>query len=121
MERRDYWKANRLIFSNNFLIIARKYYSDKQFVYISYRIHSYAVDLFPFFEVNKSGNLIAVAIVSEDFKLINLSKIECIFSDEELEYLALKKRLWFRRMKSLKIFDSVDSVIKKEQNSRKKK
>ncbi|MBQ0735474.1 hypothetical protein [Aquimarina celericrescens] len=121
MERRDYWKENGLIFSNNSVIIARKYYSDKQFVYISYRINSYAVDPISCFEVNKISNLIAVAIISEDFKLINQSKIEWMFSDKELEYLALQKRLWNGRMRSPKILDSGDSVIKKEQNSRKKK
>ncbi len=65
--------------------IAEKHFENNVFVYISYRVNSYALNPTLYFEVNKLDNLIALAIVSKDPKQWNQSKIERTFVDRELE------------------------------------
>jgi hypothetical protein len=68
--------------NNDLTEIAKKYFSDRPFGYISYRKNSYAVDPMVYLQTSKINNLVAFAVVSEDgLKTANV----------ELEKLFLKK------------------------------
>lgn len=68
------------------------YFHQKEFVYITHRINSYAVDPAIYFETAKIKNLKGFAVVSKDFKAKSNVEIEKLFFDkpfetfDELEY-----------------------------------
>lgn len=61
------------------LSIAKKYYSGKNFGYITHRINSYSVDPTIYVETSKIENLAAFAVVSEDPLNLSNIKIEKLF------------------------------------------
>ena len=67
------------------LNIVDTYYSEKQFVYITHRLHSYAVDPAIYFETSKIKNLIGFAVVSNDFKAKSNAEIEKLFFNKPFE------------------------------------
>ncbi len=68
---------------NKYLVdIAKKYFNDKPFGYITNRKNSYSVDPRIYFETSKIKNLVAFSVVSD--KKINLTNVE-------LEKIFLKK------------------------------
>ena len=65
--------------------IAKTYFKNKKFVYISHRINSYAVDPVIYIQASKIENLVGFAIVSsKKIARIN-SQIEQIFSKKPLK------------------------------------
>lgn len=70
------------------------YFHNKEFVYITHRINSYAVDPATYFETSKINNLKGFAVVSKDFKAK---------SNAEVEKLFLKK--------TFEIFDDLDDAV----------
>lgn len=70
------------------------YFHNKEFVYITHRINSYAVDPATYFETSKISNLKGFAVVSKDFKAK---------SNAEVEKLFLKK--------PFEIFDDLDDAV----------
>lgn len=68
---------------NNVLVhLAQKYYTNRNFGYITHRLHSYSVDPRVYFETSKIENLSALAVVSnQEISLMNV----------ELEKKFLKK------------------------------
>ena len=73
--------------SNNktLMHIANTYYSNKDFVYISYRKHSYSVDPAVYYETSKIKNLIGFAVVSSNFKTKSNAEIEKLFLNKPFE------------------------------------
>lgn len=59
--------------------IARAYFKDKNFVYITHRKNSYSVDPNIYFETSKIKNLIGFAIVLGDSVKIDNTDFESIF------------------------------------------
>lgn len=71
---------------NRILInIAETYFLNKKFVYITHRIHSYAVDPAIYIETSKIQNLIGFAVVSKDFKAKSNADIERLFLKKPFE------------------------------------
>ncbi len=65
--------------------IASKYFANRPFGYITYRINSYAVNPMVYLETSEIKNLVGFAVVSEDEqKLIN-TKIEKLFLKKPLK------------------------------------
>ena len=73
-------------FSNADLFkIVKNHFKNKKFIYISYRVNSYAVDPIIYIQASKIENLIGFAIVSaKKIARIN-SQIEQIFSKKPLK------------------------------------
>ncbi|MEZ4803132.1 MAG: hypothetical protein R2797_10190 [Gelidibacter sp.] len=67
------------------LNIVDTYYKDKNFVYISHRLHSYSVDPAIYFETSKIKNLLGFAVVSKDYKAKTNAEIEKLFLDKPFE------------------------------------
>ena len=61
------------------------YYSNKVFVYITHRLHSYAVDPAIYLETSKIKNLAGFAVVSKDFKAKSNAEIEKLFLNKPFE------------------------------------
>jgi hypothetical protein len=74
--------------------IIKKYYASKKFVYITHRIHSYAVDTAVYLGTSKIKNLVGFAVVS--------SKIIALFN-AEIERQFLKK--------PFEIFTNIEDAI----------
>ncbi len=67
------------------LNIVDTYYSHKQFVYITHRLHSYSVNPAIYFETSKIQNLAGFAVVSKDFKAKSNAEIEKLFLNKPFE------------------------------------
>ena len=65
--------------------IADTYFSNKKFVYITHRLHSYAVDPAIYIETSKIQNLVGFAVVSKDFKAKSNAEIEKLFLNKPFE------------------------------------
>jgi len=65
--------------------IAHMYYSEKPFVYIAHRIHSYSVDPKIYFETSKIKNLKGFAVVSSNYKAKVNAQIEQMFFSKPFE------------------------------------
>ena len=65
--------------------IAHMYYSEKPFVYIAHRIHSYSVDPKIYFETSKIKNLKGFAVVSNNYKAKVNAQIEQMFFSKPFE------------------------------------
>ena len=61
------------------------YFYKKPFVYISYRLHSYAVDPSTYFETSKIENLKGFAVVSKDYKAKSNVEVEKLFLTKPFE------------------------------------
>lgn len=61
------------------------YFHKKEFVYITHRIHSYAVDPATYFETSKISNLKGFAVVSKDFKAKSNAEVERLFLNKPFE------------------------------------
>jgi len=59
--------------------IAKKYYKDKKFGYITYRMNSYAVDPLVYVETSKIPNLVAFAVVAKDILKESNFELEKLF------------------------------------------
>lgn len=59
--------------------IATKYYKNKNFGYITYRINSYSVDPRIYTETSKINNLVCFAVVSENKLALSNAQIEKLF------------------------------------------
>ncbi|WP_299229293.1 hypothetical protein [uncultured Psychroserpens sp.] len=74
--------------------IADTYFKNKKFVYITHRIHSYAVDPAVYKETSKIENLVGFSVVSSDFKAKSNALVEKLFLSKPFE-----------------IFDSLEEAI----------
>lgn len=71
---------------NSVLIeVTKNHFSDKPFVYITHRIHSYSVDPKIYFETSKIINLKGFAVVSRNYKAKLNAKIEQMFFNKPFE------------------------------------
>jgi len=71
---------------NNVLIdVANTYYKNKSFVYITHRLHSYAVDPAIYKETSKIKNLSGFCVVSSDYKAKRNAEIEKLFLNKPFE------------------------------------
>jgi len=73
-------KCNALL-----LDIIEKYYKNKNFIYITHRIHSYAVNPAVYQETQKINNLIGFAVVSNKQMDLNNANIEKLFFNKPFE------------------------------------
>lgn len=64
------------------LNLAKKYYPESKFAYITHRIHSYSVDPRVYIETSKIKNLAAIAIVSDNPINLSNAQVEQLFSDK---------------------------------------
>ncbi|MBJ7880379.1 hypothetical protein [Gelidibacter salicanalis] len=55
------------------------YFRNKEFVYITHRVNSYAVDPSTYFKTSKIKNLRAFVVVSKDFKAKANAEVEMLF------------------------------------------
>lgn len=67
------------------LNIVDTYFKTKKFVYITHRLHSYAVDPVIYFETSKIKNLAGFAVVSKDYKAKSNAEIEKLFLNKPFE------------------------------------
>ncbi|WP_243835783.1 hypothetical protein [Gelidibacter sediminis] len=74
--------------------IVDTYFRDREFVYITHRINSYAVDPSVYFETSKIKNLRAFVVVSNDYKAKSNAEVEMLFSS-----------------KPFKIFDNLEDAV----------
>jgi len=65
--------------------IADTYYRNKRFVYLTHRIHSYAVDPAIYLETSKINNLVGFAVISNDYKAKRNVAIEKLFFNKPFE------------------------------------
>jgi len=65
--------------------ISNKHFKNKAFVYVSHRIHSYAVNPTIYLETSKIKNLIGFAVVSDDPRQKTQSQLEKVFFNKELK------------------------------------
>ena len=65
--------------------MANVYFTNKEFVYITHRLNSYAVDPTIYVETSKIKNLIGLAVVSKDYKAISNVEIEKLFLKKPLK------------------------------------
>ena len=71
---------------NTILInVVETYFHRKEFVYISNRINSYAVDTSTYLETSKIKNLKGFAVVSKDFKAKSNVEVEKLFLAKPFE------------------------------------
>ena len=71
---------------NNVLLnVADTYYKDTPFVYITHRLHSYAVDPAIYKETSKIENLEGFCVVSSDYKAKRNAEIEKLFLNKPFE------------------------------------
>ena len=71
---------------NNVLLnIVDTYYENKPFVYITHRLHSYAVDPAVYSETSKISNLAGFCVVSSDYKAKRNAEIEKLFLNKPFE------------------------------------
>lgn len=71
---------------NNVLLnVADTYYRNKSFVYITHRLHSYAVDPAVYRETSKISNLAGFCVVSSDYKAKRNAEIEKLFLNKPFE------------------------------------
>ncbi len=74
--------------------IAKKHFKNKDFLYISHRVNSYALNPLAYFKVNEISNLIALAVVSKDPKQKMQSSLEKTFFEKEFrQFDTLKEAL----------------------------
>lgn len=74
---------------NDVLIeIAKKYYSNQPFGYITYRKNSYSVDPMIYIETSKIENLVAFAVVSSDALRVSNLEIEKRFLKKPFEHFS---------------------------------
>ncbi|PKP25557.1 MAG: hypothetical protein CVU03_07515 [Bacteroidetes bacterium HGW-Bacteroidetes-2] len=59
--------------------LAKKYFKNRPFAYITNRIHSYAVDPKVYLETSKIENLVAFAVVSQQELSTSNTKVEKMF------------------------------------------
>lgn len=69
------------------LNVADTYYRNKPFVYITHRLHSYAVDPAVYRETSKIENLAGFCVVSSDYKAKRNAEIEKLFLNKPFEIL----------------------------------
>ncbi|NER15754.1 hypothetical protein [Spongiivirga citrea] len=62
-----------------------EYYGDKPFVYISHRVHSYAIDPIIYKEISKIETLLGYAVVDEKSKMYSSAQVEKLFYDKAFE------------------------------------
>ncbi|MEO6346829.1 MAG: hypothetical protein ABIO60_02875 [Aquaticitalea sp.] len=67
------------------LNVSETYFKNKNFVYITHRLHSYAVDPAIYFETAKIENLLGFAVVSKDFKAKSNAEVEKLFFKKPFE------------------------------------
>lgn len=65
--------------------LVETYFKNTDFVYISHRIHSYAVDPATYLETSKIKNLKGFAVVSKDFKAKANVEVEKLFISKPIE------------------------------------
>jgi hypothetical protein len=71
---------------NNVLLnVVDTYYENKPFVYITHRLHSYAVDPAIYNETSKISNLAGFCVVSSDYKAKRNAEIEKLFLNKPFE------------------------------------
>lgn len=73
------------IHNDTLLNVVDTYYKDKNFVYISNRLNSYAVNPAIYIETSKIENLIGFAVVSKDYKAKSNAEIEKLFLKKPFE------------------------------------
>lgn len=67
------------------LNVVDTYFMNKKFVYITHRLHSYAVDPAIYVQTSKIPNLLGFAVVSKDFKAKSNAEIEKLFFNKPFE------------------------------------
>ncbi len=67
------------------LNVAETYYNNTPFVYITHRLHSYAVDPAIYKETSKIKNLAGFCVVSADYKAKRNAEIEKLFLNKPFE------------------------------------
>lgn len=67
------------------LNVAETYFKNKDFVYITNRLHSYSVNPSIYFETSKIKNLIGFAVVSKDYKAKSNAEVEKLFLKQPFE------------------------------------
>ncbi len=65
--------------------VVETYFQNKEFVYISHRLNSYAVDPSTYFETSKIKNLKGFAVVSKDYMAKSNAEVEKLFLDKPFE------------------------------------
>ena len=65
--------------------IVDTYFQNKDFVYITHRLNSYAVDPATYIETSKIKNLKGFAVVSKDYKAKSNVEVEKLFLDKPVE------------------------------------
>ena len=65
--------------------VVETYFHRKNFVYISYRLNSYAVDPSTYLETSKIKNLKGFAVVSKDYKAKSNVDVEKLFLDKPID------------------------------------
>lgn len=61
------------------------YFRNRDFVYITHRINSYAVDPATYYETSKIPNLKGFAVVSKDYKVQANAEVEKLFFSKSFE------------------------------------
>ena len=69
------------------LNVVDTYYNNTRFVYITHRLHSYAVDPAVYKETSKIENLAGFCVVSSDYKAKRNAEIEKLFLNKPFEIL----------------------------------
>ena len=72
--------------NNTLLEMVENHFKNKPFVYISHRIHSYAINPTVYFETAKIKTLVGLAVVSDSPLQINQTQIEKTFFNKELKH-----------------------------------
>ena len=67
------------------LNVVDTYYKHTRFVYITHRLHSYAVDPSVYIETSKIKNLAGFCVVSSDYKAKRNAEIEKLFLNKPFE------------------------------------
>lgn len=65
--------------SNKIINLAKEYFSDKKFGYVTHRINSYSVNPIVYKDVSEIPNLVGFAIVSEGIEKLENSEFEKFF------------------------------------------
>lgn len=67
------------------LNVSDTYFNNRNFVYITNRIHSYSVNPSIYFETSKIKNLLGFAVVSKDYKAKTNAEVEKLFFEKPFE------------------------------------
>ena len=84
-------------FNDILLAVAEIYYSDRDFVYVTHRIHSYSIDPIIYLETSKIKNLKGIIAICPNKSLIESFRIEKLFFEKPFAvYQSLDEALAYK-------------------------